>query len=263
LLHLKSTIQKAMFLVFFVALILLASTPIAFANQIFLVINGQAVQCSQTPQIINGRTFVPLRDLDDALGAQTNWDGKAQIITVSSSVYNISMTIGSTTLDVNGIPQQMDVAPVIIGSKTFLPARYVAQALGYDVSWDAASQSVIITSSSTSSQNIQGMIVQDVKEGTGKAAEDGDQVTVNYVGTFPDGTVFDSSIARNQPLSFVLGVGQVIEGWDLGVVGMKVGGERKLIIPASLGYGDTEAGPIPPNSTLDFTIELLSVNYLV
>jgi hypothetical protein len=260
LLHLKSTICKAMFLVFLVALIPFASAPFAFASQISLVVNGQTVQCSQAPQIINGRTFVPLRDLDDALGAQTTWDGKAQIITVSSSVYNISMTIGSTTLDVNGTPQQMDVAPVIIGSRTFLPARYVAQALGYGVSWDATSQSVIITSDSTSSQNIQGMIVQDVKEGTGKTAEDGDQVTVNYVGTFPDGTVFDSSIARNQPFSFALGVGQVIEGWDLGVVGMKVGGERKLIIPAALGYGDAGVGPIPPNATLDFTIDLLSIN---
>jgi peptidylprolyl isomerase len=115
---------------------------------------------------------------------------------------------------------------------------------------------------STASRNIQGMTVQDIKEGTGTTAANGDQVTVNYVGTLTDGTTFDSSIARNQPFTFTLGAGQVIKGWDLGVAGMKVGGERKLVIPPSLGYGSqgTPGGPIPPNATLNFTVDLLSVN---
>jgi peptidylprolyl isomerase len=110
-------------------------------------------------------------------------------------------------------------------------------------------------------RNIQGMTVQDINEGTGKTAENGDQVTVNYVGTLTNGTVFDSSIARNQPFTFTIGAGQVIKGWDLGVAGMKVGGERKLVIPPSLGYGSTgtPGGPIPPNSTLDFTVDLLKI----
>jgi FKBP-type peptidyl-prolyl cis-trans isomerase len=269
----------------------LSSSSLAFAdNRISLAVNGQTIQCSQPPQIINGRTLVPLRDLDDALGAQTAWDANTQQVTVSNTVYNIAMTIGSTTLTVNGQAQTMDVAPVIIGGKTFLPARYVAEALGCQVTWDATSQTVSISNSTTESnsssqttqstatgqqattpsstgnaqnvlsRNIQGMTVQDVKEGTGKAAENGDQVTVNYIGTLTDGTVFDSSFSRNQPFSFTIGAGQVIEGWDLGVAGMKVGGERKLVIPSSLGYGATGVGPIPPNATLDFTVDLLTIN---
>jgi peptidylprolyl isomerase len=113
----------------------------------------------------------------------------------------------------------------------------------------------------TASRNIQGMTVQDIREGTGTTAANGDQVTVNYVGTLADGTTFDSSIARNQPFTFTLGVGHVIKGWDLGVAGMKVGGERKLVIPPSLGYGSqgTPGGPIPPNATLNFTVDLLGV----
>ncbi len=109
-------------------------------------------------------------------------------------------------------------------------------------------------------RNIQGMTVQDIKEGTGKTAENGDQVTVNYVGTLTNGTVFDSSIAKNQPFTFTIGAGQVIKGWDLGVAGMKVGGERKLVIPPSLGYGSSGMGPIPPNATLDFTVDLLKIS---
>jgi len=113
----------------------------------------------------------------------------------------------------------------------------------------------------TAPRDIQGMTVQDIKEGTGTTAANGDQVTVNYVGTLTDGTTFDSSIARKQPFTFTLGAGQVIKGWDLGVAGMKVGGERKLVIPPSLGYGSqgTPGGPIPPNATLNFTVDLLSV----
>jgi len=101
---------------------------------------------------------------------------------------------------------------------------------------------------------------EDITVGTGDVAEPGDKVTVNYVGTLTDGAKFDSSYDRKQPFSFTLGAGDVIKGWDLGVVGMKVGGKRKLTIPPSLGYGEQGAGStIPPNSTLIFTIELLKV----
>lgn len=104
-----------------------------------------------------------------------------------------------------------------------------------------------------------GLSITDVKVGTGAEAVAGKTVTVNYVGTLTDGTKFDSSIDRGQPFSFTLGAGQVIKGWDEGVAGMKVGGERKLVIPPSLGYGDTAQGTIPANSTLDFDITLLDV----
>ncbi|HUC87410.1 MAG TPA: FKBP-type peptidyl-prolyl cis-trans isomerase [Candidatus Saccharimonadales bacterium] len=113
----------------------------------------------------------------------------------------------------------------------------------------------------TTNQGTTSMQLQKTDEtvGTGAEAVAGDTVTVNYTGTLENGTVFDSSYSRNQPFSFKLGAGQVIKGWDEGVVGMKVGGKRKLVIPPSLGYGDQATGSIPANSTLIFQIQLLSV----
>jgi len=102
--------------------------------------------------------------------------------------------------------------------------------------------------------------IEDITVGTGDEAVVGKKVTVNYAGTLEDGTKFDSSYDRGTPFSFNLGAGEVIEGWDKGVAGMKVGGKRKLTIPSSLGYGERGAGgAIPPNSTLIFEIELLKV----
>jgi len=101
-----------------------------------------------------------------------------------------------------------------------------------------------------------------LKEGTGQGAESDDQVMVHYVGVFEDGTKFDSSLDRGQPFTFVLGAGQVIRGWDLGVAGMKVGEIRRLFIPSEFGYGEagTPGGPIPPNANLIFDVELLAIN---
>jgi len=101
--------------------------------------------------------------------------------------------------------------------------------------------------------------IENIKVGTGDEAVNGKKVTVNYVGTLTDGKKFDSSYDRKQPFSFVLGKGQVIKGWDEGVAGMKVGGQRKLTIPPSLGYGSRSVGSIPANSTLIFEVELLKV----
>ncbi|MFH1401812.1 MAG: FKBP-type peptidyl-prolyl cis-trans isomerase [Parcubacteria group bacterium] len=103
--------------------------------------------------------------------------------------------------------------------------------------------------------------VETIKEGTGQAAENGDTVSVHYVGTFEDGTKFDSSIDRGEPFSFALGGGQVIRGWDLGVLGMKIGEKRKLTIPSDLAYGATGIpGAIPGGATLIFEVELLGIN---
>lgn len=101
----------------------------------------------------------------------------------------------------------------------------------------------------------------DIKEGTGATPQRGQTVVVHYTGTLENGTKFDSSRDRNQPFSFKLGAGRVIQGWDEGIATMKVGGQRQLIIPPNLGYGARGAGGvIPPNATLIFDVELLRIS---
>ena len=110
--------------------------------------------------------------------------------------------------------------------------------------------------------------IKDIDLGEGLVAEKGTLVTVHYVGTFEDGSIFDSSVARGEPFQFVLGAGQVIAGWDAGVEGMMIGGKRMLTIPSELGYGDqgiTDAfgnEVIPGGATLLFEVELLGVESL-
>ena len=100
-----------------------------------------------------------------------------------------------------------------------------------------------------------------LKEGSGeKTVEKGDAVVVHYTGTFEDGAKFDSSLDRSAPFGFTVGVGQVIQGWDQGLIGMKIGEKAKLIIPPDMAYGPGGIpGAIPPNSTLIFEIELLEI----
>jgi FKBP-type peptidyl-prolyl cis-trans isomerase len=105
-----------------------------------------------------------------------------------------------------------------------------------------------------------GLQYEEVKEGTGPAAKGGDSVDVHYTGWLTDGKKFDSSRDRGSPFRFQLGAGRVIKGWDEGVAGMKVGGTRKLHIPAELGYGRRGAGGvIPPDADLVFEVELLGI----
>ncbi len=120
----------------------------------------------------------------------------------------------------------------------------------------------------TENGNVTELIKKDHKVGTGTEAVSGHDVSVHYTGWLYDpkapdhkGRKFDSSRDRGQPFQFTLGAGQVIQGWDQGVAGMKVGGQRTLIIPPQLGYGARGAGGvIPPNATLVFDVELLGVN---
>lgn len=101
--------------------------------------------------------------------------------------------------------------------------------------------------------------VEDKIIGSGAEAATGKLVVMNYIGRLTDGTKFDASCDRNQPLDFILGQGRVIPGWDQGIVGMKAGGIRRLIIPSSLGYGAGGQGPIPPDAALIFDVELVAV----
>lgn len=112
---------------------------------------------------------------------------------------------------------------------------------------------------STVPQKSEGLKIEDLKIGQGPEVKSGDTITVHYSGTLINGQKFDSSYDRNQPFETQIGVGQVIQGWDEGLLEMKVGGKRKLTIPPELGYGNQDMGTIPPNSVLVFEIELLAI----
>jgi FKBP-type peptidyl-prolyl cis-trans isomerase FkpA len=112
----------------------------------------------------------------------------------------------------------------------------------------------------TSIKTASGLVIEDLVVGNGATASPGQRVSVHYTGWLENGNKFDSSKDRGEPFQFSLGRGEVIRGWDEGVSGMKIGGKRKLTIPAALGYGARgAAGVIPPNATLLFEVELLAV----
>jgi FKBP-type peptidyl-prolyl cis-trans isomerase len=117
------------------------------------------------------------------------------------------------------------------------------------------------TASLSGANQNQGIKIEILQPGTGEGAKAGDYVTVNYAGSLPDGTKFDSSFDRGQPFSLTLGQNSVIRGWELGLIGMKAGERRKLTIPPELAYGSQGAGGvIPPNATLVFEIDMMSIN---
>jgi len=104
-----------------------------------------------------------------------------------------------------------------------------------------------------------GLYYQDLLVGTGAEVTSGATIAVHYEGWLVDGTKFDSSRERGEPFTFTAGAGSVIDGWDEGVIGMHVGGLRRLVLPSHLAYGSRGVGPIPPNSPLVFEIEVLAI----
>ena len=115
------------------------------------------------------------------------------------------------------------------------------------------------TAAADNQGNIYRMVIDDVKSGVGEEVQEGDTVAVHYVGTLQNGQEFDNSRKRGEPFEFKVGEGMVIEGWDKGLVGMKVGGQRVLVIPPEMAYGEQGIGPIPGGATLVFSIELMSI----
>jgi len=121
-------------------------------------------------------------------------------------------------------------------------------------------QAEALLEASDSRGNLNRMVVNDITIGTGPVVQTGDTVRVHYVGRLQDGTEFDNSRKRGEPLEFTVGAGRVIKGWEEGLVGMQVGGERILVIPPEKAYGDRGIGPIPGGATLVFSIELEGIN---
>lgn len=116
------------------------------------------------------------------------------------------------------------------------------------------------TDTSMTESTVTELIIEDTLVGTGAESKNGDTLVVHYTGTLEDGTKFDSSVDRGQPFEFMIGQGYVIEGWEKGMLGMKVGGKRKLTIPSDMAYGDSGVpGAIPGGATLIFEVELLEV----
>jgi FKBP-type peptidyl-prolyl cis-trans isomerase len=116
-----------------------------------------------------------------------------------------------------------------------------------------------LANSMNSVGDLENIVIEDVVEGEGEAVEEGDSVSVHYIGTLQNGQQFDNSYVKGQPYAFTVGKGDVIKGWDLGLLGMKVGGQRILVIPPEYAYGKEGMYPIPGNATLVFSVELIEI----
>lgn len=148
---------------------------------------------------------------------------------------------------------------VIIGILVLFVFAYFIFGINGSSGSTASVSSVPFSAPQTQSTNAGKLQIIDEKIGSGAVVKKGDTVEINYVGTLANGTKFDASADHGGPFTTQIGVGQVIKGWDEGIIGMKVGGKRKLVIPPALGYGDQAVGSIPPNSTLIFQVELVGI----
>jgi hypothetical protein len=189
--------------------------------------------------------FIPLREGEQALPQsrkrKTRRGGPS-----SRSTYTSKKQSNNTTKLVIYIV----IAALAIGALVYL----------FSLMTGTSQTPTVSTSPGTEITIPSGLRYVDEVIGTGETPRAGQTVTVHYTGTFADGTKFESSRDRNEPMSRPVGVGLLIKGWDEGIMSMKVGGRRKLIVPPSLGYGASGSPPIiPPNATLHFDVELLGV----
>ena len=137
-----------------------------------------------------------------------------------------------------------------------LPIIIILSGVGYKV-WFAPEPPPVVEEPAP--EEPEGLVFEDIVVGTGQEAKTGDTVSVHYTGTFLDGNVFDSSVVRDTPFEFTIGAGSVIQGWEIGFAGMKVGGQRRLMVPPHLAYGEAGYNTIPPNTPLIFDVELLDI----
>lgn len=124
----------------------------------------------------------------------------------------------------------------------------------------APTPSPILNNQKETPMDVEQLIIEDIATGSGEAVKVGDNISIHYTGTLLDGTKFDSSVDRGTPFETQIGVGRVIQGWDEGVIGMQVGGKRKLTIPSAMAYGPNGVGSIPGGAALIFDVELISIN---
>jgi FKBP-type peptidyl-prolyl cis-trans isomerase len=171
--------------------------------------------------------------------------GGVSVLCMATALYLIQM---ETNLAIVGSPQNQLAQAV--NSETIVVAEGDSDK---EVRTDAFLKAV------DDNGNLKNMVIDDIKIGVGEEVKVGDTVSVHYVGTLQDGTEFDSSKKRGTPFEFTVGEGRVIKGWEEGLVGMKVGGERILVIPPEKAYGERGIGPIPGGATLIFAIELLEI----
>jgi len=141
-------------------------------------------------------------------------------------------------------PPAQPAAPAPAAATAAIESATFAPALGVDLAASTKAPS--------------GLYYRDLVTGTGAAVANGQTLEMRYTGWLPDGTRFDGNEPDGPPLPFVLGQEGIIEGWNLGILGMRVGGKRQLIVPSALGYGPSGNGPIPPNAIMVFTVEVLS-----
>lgn len=141
-----------------------------------------------------------------------------------------------------------------------VPSENQAAAIvvGRDGDQNAALANALIEGTGVAGE-VERLIIDDVVFGNGPEVEVGDTVTAHYIGSLQNGQQFDNSYVKGQPITFTVGEGRVIAGWERGLLGMQVGGQRVLVIPSELAYGEEGAGPIPGDATLVFAIELLSI----
>ncbi len=149
---------------------------------------------------------------------------------------------------------------VIIGVVVLISAGIIFTIVSRNENMSQQDSTNKVTSTNTTASPSAGLKIEDLKVGTGSAVKAGDTIKIHYLGTLENGKKFDSSYDRGEPFQTQIGVGQVIKGWDQGVIGMQIGGKRKLTIPSDLAYGERGAGGvIPPNATLIFELELLEI----